>query len=119
MVGYAYNLTAVQRDWLIHMLTTGNGFCYEDRTNVSMNALKKRGLVGYSRGAKYGKAHWSLTDEGMDEAKHMWAQRRGFPHAVFLTPSTYEMARRIGEDMINYVIQKPIPAEPLVIRRLT
>lgn len=43
-----------------------------------------------------------------DSEKHERARKMGYPHAVFLPQSLYELAERSGINMDFYVIQKPI-----------
>ena len=44
-----------------------------------------------------------------DEQKHEHMRRMGYPHAVFLPPAIYEVARAKGYDMRQYVKTQPIP----------
>lgn len=49
-------------------------------------------------------------EELTDAEKHVFAQRRGYPHAVFLWPSIYDRAKAAGYiDMRLYIRQKPMP----------
>lgn len=52
----------------------------------------------------------SATDEfdEVERKKHADCQKRGLPHAVFLPRKLYEAAARVGIDMTDYVIQRPI-----------
>jgi hypothetical protein len=59
-------LTKVQRAVLAYMFVS-NWVYYADDNDRTMLALKRRGLVGYSAGGKYRRAHWGLTDAGVDE----------------------------------------------------
>lgn len=101
-------LTPNMRETMIRMIE-GNGISYAYDTDRTMQALQRRALVGYSRGGKYGKAHWTLTDSGTDAAKHLRAQTYGLPHALIVSASLYGALSRAGHRMIDYVINKPIP----------
>jgi hypothetical protein len=103
-------LTTIMVGQLLYMLEHSS-ISYADENSRTLVALKQRAFVTYSRGGRYGKAHWSLTDLGTDTAKHLLAKKRGKPHAVFLTPTMYGEAQRQGFDMLDYVIQKPIPVD--------
>lgn len=59
---------------VLDMMLSQSGFSYSEEDDRTLLALKRRGLVGYSRGGKYGKSHWTLTEAGEAEAKK---RRRG------------------------------------------
>lgn len=61
-------ITKAQRYVLAHMLAH-NGISYDDEWNVTMMSLRRKGLIELSRGGKYGKTCWHLTDAGCAEAE--------------------------------------------------
>jgi hypothetical protein len=50
----------------------------------------------------------AYPDPVTDEEKHAWCMKRTGCGAGFLSPSMYAAAERNGNDMRQYVIQKPI-----------
>lgn len=52
--------------WLAlnYLRAQGHGIAYANEWDPTYNALKRRGLVTYSRALKYGKSCWRLTEEG-------------------------------------------------------
>ena len=44
-----------------------------------------------------------------DEQKHAWCLKRNGYGAAFLSPSAYAAAERNGNDMRQYVINRPMP----------
>lgn len=62
------SLTETQRLVLAYMLVA-NWVCYNDRNDRTQLALKRRGLVEYRVGGKYGRPHWGLTEAGLAEAR--------------------------------------------------
>lgn len=61
------SVTKTQRIVLV-MMFANNGFSYSEYDDRTLLALKRRGLVGFSRGGKYGKSHWTLSEAGWADA---------------------------------------------------
>lgn len=55
----------------------------------------------------------AYPDPVTDEEKHAWCKKRTGLGAIFLTPSMYAAVEREGMDMRRFVIQKPMPEEPM------